>query len=113
MGVALALIIILVVVETRLLREVEHIVNHQLAGHNNLKQINSMMRKNSNDTARAIINASGILVGFAWERAFDIAVLNIAASVSVIGPAWTKLFLGIGLSLLVVPAQYRHIMRKL
>merc|ERR1712194_37772 len=80
----------------------------------NVRKLQRKMRKNANSTIKAIINASGILIGFAWERAFDVAVLQIAASVkTVIEPVWTKLLLGIALSFLVVPSQYRQILRKI
>merc|ERR1740120_465891 len=58
---------------------------------------------------RAIVNSIGILIGFAWERAFDEAVKEVAHNVPWVETHITKLVLGIVLVSVVAPSWYRHL----
>eukprot|EP00418_Pyrodinium_bahamense_P027119 CAMPEP_0179148382 /NCGR_PEP_ID=MMETSP0796-20121207/71805_1 /TAXON_ID=73915 /ORGANISM="Pyrodinium bahamense, Strain pbaha01" /LENGTH=78 /DNA_ID=CAMNT_0020849099 /DNA_START=1 /DNA_END=233 /DNA_ORIENTATION=- len=40
---------------------------------------------------RAVVLGLGILIGFAWERCFDVAVASITARVHFVSPATSKL----------------------
>merc|ERR1719188_531666 len=59
---------------------------------------------------RAIVGSMGFLVGFSWERAFDVGVMTISASFTQVDHAVTKLVLAIVLAALVIPAWRLHIL---
>lgn len=59
---------------------------------------------------RSIVMALGILIGFSWEKSFDVAVASIASTVHALPEAATKLLLGLSLVTLVIPAWRLHIL---
>lgn len=63
---------------------------------------------------RYIILSLGVLVGFAWEKAFDIAMEDIAHSGSLLGmqPGITTQLIGVLLCAVVLPAWYMYILPK-
>jgi len=66
------------------------------------------------DTGKAvktIIGATGILIGFSWEQAFDEGVEGICEKITAIEEHWTKLILGLILVGLVLPAWRIWILR--
>eukprot|EP00418_Pyrodinium_bahamense_P094336 CAMPEP_0179037912 /NCGR_PEP_ID=MMETSP0796-20121207/14367_1 /TAXON_ID=73915 /ORGANISM="Pyrodinium bahamense, Strain pbaha01" /LENGTH=535 /DNA_ID=CAMNT_0020734223 /DNA_START=9 /DNA_END=1616 /DNA_ORIENTATION=+ len=63
------------------------------------------------EVLRAIVLGLGILIGFAWERCFDIAVVSITSRVHFISPATSKLGMAVVLAAVVVPAWRMHILR--
>jgi len=68
------------------------------------------------ETLRELIKALGILIGFAWEKSFDAAVVNIAKKVliqeSIPAPV-TKLMLSILVCCTVIPAWLWYILPEL
>lgn len=67
-------------------------------------------------TIKVLINALSILIGFGWEKAFDVGVEHISMAVEPNLPAsfsnvcWFKLFLSIILCLIVMPAWRLYIL---
>lgn len=59
---------------------------------------------------RHIICSLGILIGFSWEKAFDIAVVRVCDPVTLIPPHMMKLLLAIVLASIVIPAWRIHIL---
>merc|ERR1712066_208316 len=57
----------------------------------------------------SIINALGILVGFAWEQAFEGAAGCISSLAP--DPVWTKLGQALLVGIIVIPAWRKYILR--
>jgi len=62
---------------------------------------------------REFIKALGILIGFAWEKSFDAAVVSVAARVSSLPPPITELILAFCICLCVIPALRYHILDQM
>jgi len=63
-------------------------------------------------TLRFMVVALGLLVGFAWEKSFDIAMEDVAHSGGLLGwhPGFTTYIQGIVLLIIVLPAWYMYIL---
>lgn len=59
---------------------------------------------------RAIVQAYGILIGFSWEKAFDVAVEECTEFLDFMNAAVAKLMLAIILAAVVIPAWRMHIL---
>lgn len=62
---------------------------------------------------RQLIDALGILIGFAWEKSFDAAVVGISSRVHALPACVTKLLLSILICGTVIPAWRWYILPKL
>mmetsp|Transcript_36643 Transcript_36643/g.103354 ORF Transcript_36643/g.103354 Transcript_36643/m.103354 type:complete len:582 (-) Transcript_36643:84-1829(-) len=59
---------------------------------------------------RAIVQAYGILIGFSWEKAFDVAVEECTEFLDFMNAAVAKLMLALILAAVVIPAWRLHIL---
>lgn len=64
------------------------------------------------EAIRVVINALGILVGFAWEHCFDGSVASVSERTPESSRALLQLLMGCLVCLLVLPAWRRHILQK-
>jgi hypothetical protein len=64
------------------------------------------------ESIRVVINALGILVGFAWEHGFDGSVASVSERAPGSYPVLVELGMGCLVCLLVLPAWRRHILQK-
>jgi len=63
---------------------------------------------------RELIKALGILIGFAWEKSFDAAVVSVAEEAShSIAPSVTKLIMSLVICITVIPAWRWYILPQL
>jgi hypothetical protein len=71
----------------------------------NIKQVEKVVR--------SVVSSLGILIGFAWEKAFDIAVEVTAESVEVVPDVVSKLLMSLVLAGIVIPNWTFHILPKI
>merc|ERR1719375_2160383 len=64
----------------------------------------------ADEAIKTIIEALGILVGFAWEQSFDVAVDSVTERVTIFPEATTKLLISLLLVSIVLPAWRVHIL---
>jgi len=66
--------------------------------------------KDLDQAIRAEVYALAILIGFSWEKAFDVAVHSISEKVTVLPQLMTKIILALILASVVIPAWRMHIL---
>lgn len=66
--------------------------------------------KETDAAIRSLISTLGVLVGFSWEKCFDVAVDNIAEKIESVPPELTKLALALVLASSVLPAWRWYIL---
>merc|ERR1711862_835041 len=66
--------------------------------------------KDFDKAIRAVVQALGILIGFSWEKSFDLAVESVCGQVEFMPEPITKLLLAIILASVVIPAWKMHIL---